>query len=360
MIEIARPWFASTNVHLIANFESAVRQTRRDERALIASRAESEAKTNIAILRLKELGMTVSVYHSDADFLAGISLDQVNWAKPVQLAYSGTKYSAIDGVRCLTPILCELRSIAYTNSGVMGRALGWNKFISTRVLQGADIPTPKSWHYRRNEGWKGGVSPSKGIDLIVKNNTEAWALGVTTDPILHNPSADDVERRCQEVLEETGLNDLIVQEFVEGPEVYTPVFRLGSDYLVFHPMEIRIEDQDWSEGNPIGISLNQRQKHVFKRLSDKRLEARVASLAARAMEELEIDILSRMDFRIGPSGVPFLFDMAEVPGLSADHAVGQSLAAAAAPFDGWELMMALNVLRTLKTTSNLEASVPVD
>jgi hypothetical protein len=67
-----------------------------------------------------------------------------------------------------------------------------------------------------------------------------------------------------------------------------------------------------------------------------------------------------MDFRIGPSGVPFLFDMAEVPGLSADHAVGQSLAAAAAPFDGWELMMALNVLRTLKTTSNLEASVPVD
>ena len=101
IIETARPWFASTNVHLIANFENSVRQTRRDERAMIASRAESEARVNIAILRLRELGMSVCVYQSDADFLAGVSVDQVNWAKPIQLAYSATKYSAIDGIRCL-------------------------------------------------------------------------------------------------------------------------------------------------------------------------------------------------------------------------------------------------------------------
>jgi len=360
IIETARPWFASTNVHLIANLEGSVRQTRRDERAMIAFRADSEAKINITILRLRELGMSVSIYQSDADFLAGVSVDQVNWAKPIQLAYSGAKYSVIDGIRCLTPILCELRSIAHTNSGVMGRALGWNKFISTRVLQAAGIPTPRSWHYRRDQGWKGGVSPPPDVDLIVKNNTEAWALGVSADPILRNPAADDVERRCRGVLEETGLHDLIVQEFVDGPEIYTPVFRQGSDYLVFHPMQIFIDDDGWSEGNPIGISLNRQQKHMFKQLVDDGLEAKVASQAARAMEELEMDVIARMDFRVDPSGVPLLFDMAEVPGLSADHAVGQSLATAGVPFDGWELMMAINVLRTLEKNSSSGASVPKD
>ena len=163
IIKTAQPWFASTNIHLIANFESAVRQTRSDERAFIAGRAESEAKLNIAILRLKELGMSVSLYQSDADFLAGVSVDQVNWSRPIQLAYSGTKYSAIDGIRCLTPILCELRSIACSNSGVMGRALGWNKFVSTRVLDASGVPTPKSWHYRRDQGWKADKVPPPGI-----------------------------------------------------------------------------------------------------------------------------------------------------------------------------------------------------
>lgn len=83
MIDIAPPWFASANVHLIPILESAVRHMRRDERALIALRAESEARIDFAILRLKRLGMTVSLNHSDADFLTGVSIGQVNRAKPV-------------------------------------------------------------------------------------------------------------------------------------------------------------------------------------------------------------------------------------------------------------------------------------
>jgi D-alanine-D-alanine ligase-like ATP-grasp enzyme len=360
VIKTARPWFASTNIHLIANFESAVRQTSRDDRAFIAARADSEAKLNIAILRLKELGMSVSLYQSDADFLAGVSVDQVSWAKPIQLAYSGTKYSVIDGVRCLTPILCELRSIACTNSGVMGRALGWNKFVSTRVLEASGVPTPKSWHYRLDQGWKADSPPSPGMDLIIKNNTEAWGLGVSDEPVLRNASINDVEAKCREILGATGLRDVIVQEFIEGPEVYTPVFRLGADFLVFRPVQIFIDDSMWSEGKPIGMNLNRRQKHNFRPLADESLESNIASLAARAMDELEIDILSRMDFRIDGAGVPRLFDMAEVPGLSQNHAVGQSLSFAKAPFDGWELMMALNVLRTVRQNSSLEASVQAD
>lgn len=86
MIDIARPWFALTNVHLIANFESAVRHTGRDERALTALRVESGARIDIAILHLKKLGMTVRLDHSDADFRTGVSNGQVNRTKPVQLA----------------------------------------------------------------------------------------------------------------------------------------------------------------------------------------------------------------------------------------------------------------------------------
>jgi hypothetical protein len=59
--------------------------------------------------------MTVSLFQSDADFLMGISVDQVYRAK---LAYRVSKYSASGGIRCLTPIIRDLRSIVHANSGV--------------------------------------------------------------------------------------------------------------------------------------------------------------------------------------------------------------------------------------------------
>ena len=183
---------------------------------------------------------------------------------------------------------------------------------------------------------------------------------MSDEPVLRSVKIKDVEAKCQEILIATGLRDVIVQEFIDGPEVYTPVFRLGADFLVFCPVQIFIEDDAWSEGKPIGLNLNRRHKHTFRRLPDENLETEIASLAARAMDELEIDILSRMDFRIDDIGTPRLFDMAEVPGLSENHAVGQSLSFAGASFDGWELMMALNVLRTIGHNFSLEASVRAD
>ncbi|MGJ8573449.1 MAG: hypothetical protein ACSHXI_22435 [Hoeflea sp.] len=360
ILDAARPWFSSTNVHLIANLETAVRQTDRDQRALIAGRAETEAQVNIALLRLRELGMSVSLYHSDAEFLAGISTGNVDWTKPIQLAYSGTKYSAIDGIRCLTPIICALRSITCTNSGVMGRALGWNKFLSTRILEASGIPTPQSWHFKKHLGWKGNEAPADGQDLIIKNNTEAWGLGVSADPIIRGSILAEVETEIERILKATGLTELIVQEFVYGPEIYAPVFRLWGDFFVFDPVEIYIQDNDWSQGNAIGIDLNRRQKHAFRRMPDKELAKEISRFAARAMEELEIDILSRMDFRVDQTGTPKLFDMAEVPGLSEDHAIGQSLKSCGAPFDSWELMMALNIQRFRECGLNLAASAQGD
>ena len=359
IVSATRPAFASTNVHLIANLDTAVRRTSSDRRAIIASRADTEAKTNIAMLRLKELGFSCSLYLSDAEFLAGIATQEIDWSKPIQLVYSGGKYSSIDGIRCLTPIVSALRSINCTNSGVMGRALGWNKFISTRILQAAGIPTPKSWLFRSDRGWKG-VAPEEGIDLIIKNNTEAWGLGVSRDPVLRKPTRVVAERVCGDVSRETGLKELIVQEFIDGPEIYTPVFQLGKDYFVFNPMEIRIEDPDWSSGAPIGLELNRLQKHAFRSHDDKVVANQIAEFAAKAMEELDIESTSRMDVRVDPAGVPKLFDMAEVPGLSDDHAIGLSLKSAGAGVDPWEVMMALNIRRVLDATSSSGASVPTD
>ena len=360
IVETARPWFALTNVHLIANLETSVRKTERDQRAVIAGRAETEAKLNIAILRLQELGISVSLYHSDAEFLAGVPTQNIDWTRPIQLAYSSTKYSAVDGIRCLIPILCDLRSIICTNSGVLGRVLGWNKFLSTRILQASGIPTPRSWHFRKGLGWKGGNAPAEEKEVIIKNNTEAWGLGISHDPVLRGPSVAEVEMECNRICEETGLTELIVQEFVDGSEICTPVFRLRNDFFVFKPAEIFIEDESWSQGNAIGIDLNRRQKHAFRPVANEQLAAETSRLASQAMDELEIDIISRMDFRVDANGIPKLFDMAEVPGLNEDHAIGRSLEFAGARFDGWEFMMALNVQRAMDNGINLEANAPTD
>ena len=56
IIAATRPSYRSTNVHLIANLDTAVRRTPRDNRAIISGRADTEARANVALLRLRELG----------------------------------------------------------------------------------------------------------------------------------------------------------------------------------------------------------------------------------------------------------------------------------------------------------------
>ncbi|WP_321404465.1 hypothetical protein [Maridesulfovibrio sp.] len=357
IIESTRPYFKQTNIHYIANLDNSVRKTDQDEHAHISFRADSEAKTNIALLRIAELGFSHSLYLSDSDFLAGVSTQAIDWTKPIQIAYSGGKSSTTEGIRCLLPIICDLRSINYSNSGVTGRVLGWNKYLSTTILQSNGIPTPRSWLFKKKEGWISSISPESGIDLIIKNNTEAWGLGVSNEPVLKNKSIQEVEEECIKICDETYLDELIVQEFIEGPEIYTPVFKLFSNYLVFTPMEIKIKTPEWSVGRPIGFKLNTLKKHYFQPFSSAKISHKISKIAAEAMEWLNIDIISRMDFRIDSLGTPRLFDMAEVPGLGEGHAISQSLKASGANFDAWELMLALNIQRILAKKTSMEASV---
>lgn len=345
IVREARAAFNSCHVHFIANFDYATRETLKDTQAVIAARAENESKINLSLLRLRELGVTYSIYRSEIEFLSGVATSDVDWSRPIQLAYNAGKYSTVDGIRCLAPIICALRSIQCTNSGVAGRLLGWNKYLSTQILRANGIPTPSSWHFRANVSWKGGKGPPEGLDLIVKNNTEAWGLGVSEKPVIRAATLDAVTSICQKICAATGLSELIVQEFIGGPEVYTSVFRSRDDFLVFPPMEISIDDRDWSPGDPIGLALNCRHRHRFRPLQSVQLVRRISNLAAQAMEELEMDIISRMDFRIDQHGEPRLFDMAEVPGINEGHAVAESLKASGASFDAWELMLALNVKR---------------
>ncbi|WP_155247672.1 hypothetical protein [Teredinibacter turnerae] len=223
--------------------------------------------------------------------------------------------------------------------------MNWNKYIATQLLEAADVPTPKTWLYKLNNGWKFGQHPPCKKIVILKNNCEAFGLGVSQKSVMEVNDLESLEARCRNICEEIKCPELLVQEFVCGPEVYVPTYRLGNSFYVPLALKIDIESDNWKEGDPIGFDVNRLKKHTFSPYENAKIHKEISRYSSVAMEQLEIDILSRMDFRIGEGEHPKLFDTAETPGMGVSHAISRSLKEFDTDIDAWKLIVSLNVAR---------------
>jgi D-alanine-D-alanine ligase len=116
----------------------------------------------------------------------------------------------------------EYLGIPYTGSGVMGSAIGMDKWRTKMVWIANKIPTP---HYRilgPQEDWKA-VARELGLPMIVKPANEGSTLGLTkVTKIQQLPEAYELAAKK--------YNDIaLAEQFIEGPEYTASV--LGDEAL---------------------------------------------------------------------------------------------------------------------------------
>ena len=198
----------------------------------------------------------------------------------------------------------ELLGLPYTGSGVIGSAIGMDKFRSKLVWQGMGLPTPGFVVLR--DAADLATAEELGFPLMVKPAHEGSSLGLTK---AGSPAA--LREAWLKAREYDG--DVLAERWISGGE-YTvgilgqealPVIRLETPHE-FYDYDAKYFASDTRYLIPCGL--------------DSAREATVQALALQAFTALGASGWGRVDLMLDEEGQAWLIEVNTVPGMT-DHSL---------------------------------------
>lgn len=209
----------------------------------------------------------------------------------------------------------ELLGLPYTGSGVMGSAIGMDKFRTKLVWQGMGLPTPGFVVLRCEADLH--TAQELGFPLMVKPAHEGSSIGLA-----RADSAAALREAWSKAREYDG--DVLAERWITGAE-YTvailghealPVIRLETPHE-FYDYDAKYFADDTRYLIPCGL--------------DSEREAAVQALALQAFAAVGAHGWGRVDLMLDDEGRPWLIEINTVPGMT-----GHSLVPMAAKARGIE------------------------
>ncbi|MCC6927603.1 MAG: hypothetical protein IT359_01320 [Gemmatimonadaceae bacterium] len=203
----------------------------------------------------------------------------------------------------------ELLRVPYTGCNPRGLVLARDKALSKKILAYHRIPVPHFDVVRR--GRTARRSRHLKFPLIVKSLTEEGSVGIAQASVVEN---DEDLRARVEFIHRTTESDAIVEEFIDGREIYMGI--VGNHRLeVFPPWELTFENvapgtrriaTSHYKHDP-----NAQEKRGINQGPAQLTEAvrnRLVSAARRIYKLLSLDGYARLDFRLREDGTPFFLE----------------------------------------------------
>jgi D-alanine-D-alanine ligase len=204
----------------------------------------------------------------------------------------------------------DFYGIRYTGSGVLGSALGLDKFRTKLVWQQTGVPTPPFETVLRGDDYAARapeIVAKLGLPLFVKPASEGSSVAVTKVARAEALSA---------ALEEAAKFDkiVLVEKSIEGGGEYTaciagdldlPIIRIvpAGEFYDYHAKYIANDTQYLI---PCGLPASE--------------EARLKALSRRAFDVLGCSDWGRADFMLDAAGNPFFLEVNTAPGMT-DHSL---------------------------------------
>jgi len=212
----------------------------------------------------------------------------------------------------------ELMRQPYTGCNPRGMMISRDKALSKQILSYHRIPTPKFALLPRNRRYR--VPPRLKFPLFVKSATEDASLGISQASIVHDGAK--LRERVEFIHEQTH-SDALVEEYIEGREIYIGV--LGNERLTTFPLwELNFGTlPDVMAGiatRKVKWDRKYQQKHGIgtgpaENLPDG-LPARMARLARRIYRTLNLTGYARIDLRVTSAGQLFVLEANANPNLA--------------------------------------------
>jgi D-alanine-D-alanine ligase len=200
----------------------------------------------------------------------------------------------------------EWLGIPYTGSGVMGSAIGMDKWRTKMIWIADKLPTPRYRILGADDDWKA-VARELGLPLIVKPAHEGSTLGLTkVTTVKQLPAAY--------ALAATKFRDTaLAEQFIDGPEYTAAV--LGDEVL---PL-IRIEAPQGNYDYQNKYFTDATKYHCPCGLPARK-EEELKALTLRAFRAVGCSGWGRVDFMLDEKKRPWLLEVNTIPGMT-DHSL---------------------------------------
>jgi len=216
--------------------------------------------------------------------------------------------------------ILDAKGIPYTGARAASSRRAFDKSLAKQAFLTAEVPTPKA---EVIDCTHGPALPSFPAPFVVKPPREGSSVGIE---IVKNQA--EAEAAIAKASQHS--KDLLIEEFISGPELTVPVID-GIAYPVVHiiPPE-GIYDMatkyPWLSGKTTG------SQYICPADLDLETTMAVQAAAVAAHKALGIEVYSRVDVMLGPDNRPYVLEANTIPGMTETSGLPKSAAAAGLPF----------------------------
>jgi D-alanine-D-alanine ligase len=264
-----------------------------------AYEAEIEVVTRAeeVIAKIKEFGIEVKGHKGDKYFLTNLLVDQPD----IVINLVDTLHGK-DRLQTSVPAALELSNISYTGAGIEGLVIGNNRNLTKRLLMAYDIPTPP-FQYIRRAGTA--VQEDLGFPVIVKLNESGGSVGIDNAAV--KETVKDAQKKVDDMIT-TYKMSVIVEKFIDGPEITVVVFDDGTKCHVFMGEKIFRKKPDGKHEFTSIESYEDAHAYKFKAVTEP-LKGKIEKLAVRAFNALGHKDYAKFDIRVdAATNTPYFTD----------------------------------------------------
>lgn len=263
-----------------------------------------------------DAGFDLKCYFDELDFISDFSMGLLrdNYPKKIFVLNSAQRGTFV-GRKSLIPSFCDMNNISYIGNNPYAVSFFRNKYHWYAFLNQGGFPVCKSYSYYHKKGWLFDKKPFENERLIIKLNNESSSIGLSSDNIVYyNNDADKIVDSISKKYNQA----VILEQFISGYEVETPVLISKNEIFCFPPAGISVNNNRIL-GDQI-LDYNVRGNHLFQHYEFKDTNPGLAQKIIKTTKEIvkntDLQDYARIDYRIDTSGNYFITDIATNPHIT--------------------------------------------
>lgn len=258
---------------------------------------EVEDRAQQVIEEIKKLGLEAKGYPGDQYLLTNILVD-----RPDVIVNLVDTVRGKDKLASTIPAFLEYANIPYTGCGVTGMVIGSNRHLFKELLDYNKIPTPE---YKFIKDLRSNTPPPFDPPYMVKLNESGGSMGIDNRAV--KETVAQVLKKVEDLQGDYKI-PVLVEKFIEGPEITGIVFEDGKTrhvFLAHKKFGLKPDGKhEYTSIESYDVPTAYKYVHVEEELGKK-----IAELCTKAFEVLRFTDYAKFDIRVDENGmIPYFID----------------------------------------------------